>query len=433
MNKKTLLGGAAALLLGAGFLAAPASAAIEFGHSGDVKLTATFDDRCATAASTLTANQVIANADANGGAVVGVRGAIADYLLFTYTEDEDDANADQFEEALIALTGGTLAGTTAPLDAVLDGDVSFNADPCGGANVDDPVWKTGTTLDWSASGTLANGLEVSVNNDAEMAFTGNFGTLSFKPGGDSGAKNAHVGGDGDISVSSSGPGFGGHALGTSGTAGMVVGYALPSVGGLDLNITYAPNAADTGLDSSEFTDTFSIGASMNLDMLALSFGFESAESSDTACWTKEVTVTANTQTAAALLDSVYGTDICGDEELMVIGASMSAAGLDITAGFSELDSEEADRETTSFNIETVVSDLKINVGYTNSVLSSALGGADTEQTTIGGSIATSLGDGVDLTLKAATNEYDDASQATARGGNGATNDFYAQAELKVSL
>jgi len=395
MNKKTLLGSAAALLLGAGFLAAPASAAIEFGFSGDVELTATFDDRCFTAADTLTANQVVAdatdgNGDANDPVVVGVNGAIADFLLFTYTEDEDNANTDQFEEALIALTGGTLAGTTAPLDAVLDGDVSFTVDPCGGANVDDPVWATGTTLDWSASGTLANGLDVSVNNDGEVELGGNFGTLSFKPGGDSGVKIAHVGGDGDISVSDSGPGFGGHALGTSGTAGMVVGYALPSVGGLDINVTYAPNSADAGLDSSEFTDTFSIGASMDLDMLSLSFGFESADSSDTTCWTKEVTVVASNQTAAALLDSVYGTDICGDEELMAIGASMSAAGLGITAGYSELDSEEADRATTSFNVETVVSDLTINVGYTNSVLSSALDGADTEQTTIGGSIATSL-------------------------------------------
>jgi predicted porin len=246
-------------------------------------------------------------------------------------------------------------------------------------------------------------------------------------------KAAHVGGDGDISVSANGPGFGGHALGTSGTADMVVGYSLPSVGGLGINLSYAPNSAGTGLDSSEFKDTFGIGVSMSMDMLSLSAGFESAESSDTTCWTKEVTVTAADQTAAALLDSVYGTDICGDESLMVIGASMNAAGMAINAGWSELDSEEADRQTTSINVSTSVSDYTLNVGWTNSVKSSALAGADTEQTTIGGSIGTSLGDGVDLTVKFASNEYDDESQAVARGGKGATNHFYGQVELAVNF
>jgi predicted porin len=389
--------------------------------------------------------------------VAGNRGALADFLLMTYTPDADeeteqtsggttnDFNVDQFEDALDAING--FANTVSVNDSALTGDVTFVADPCGGDSADNPVWATNSELEFSASGTLANGLGVSVNlgkgavggAGSEIALSGAFGSIAWKDGGDSAVKIANVGGDGDISVA--GSGFSGHALSTAGTSGYVVSYAAPTMGGMNLYVTYAPSSDNKTTNTDEYLDTIAIGASFAADALSISAGWESAthnsnasgNSSSNACDHAALTIgAAYGGTAEDIIDDVYGTDECGDQTLMMIGASMNAGDISISGAYSNLDTDEADRATTSVDLGTSVGDWSLGLGYTTATRSSKIAGSDTTQTAIGATLGTSLGDGVDFALKLSNNEYDSDAQSTARGGNGATNDFQAIGELKIT-
>ncbi len=57
---------------------------------------------------------------------------------------------------------------------------------------------------------------------------------------------------------------------------MVVNWQAPSLGGVDLWVSYAPNSADAGLDDSVFTDTFAIGGQISAGDMVFSAGFENA-------------------------------------------------------------------------------------------------------------------------------------------------------------
>jgi len=328
-----------------------------------------------------------------------------------------------------------------PADLSMTGNITFNADPCDGDAADNPIWLTESALDWSASGTLANGLTVAVDHEAAITLSGAFGSLQWKNNGDSAVKAAHVGGDGDITVAGGAANtFGGHALATSGTAGYVVNWTAPSVGGLDLYLSYAPSSGNSDLNDDNYLDTLAIGTAWKTDMMSLSFGYETATANANADTGNECSLpgaitisdgTANID-AATLINLVYGTDTdCGDQTLTVIGASVNAADFTISGGYSNLDTEEADRATTSLNLSTTVSDWSVGLGYTSSTKSSYVAGADTVQTAIAATIGTSLGDGVDLGITLSNNKIDDESQSVDRGGNGATNDFLAQAKLTI--
>jgi len=429
--------------------------------SGEAKLTATFSDTCLAAASPLETDAAALAVGGDGDIgtnddVAGARGAVADFLLMTFTPDADAttqdasdadvlANVDQFEDALDAING--LTNTVSVNDSALTGNVTFVADPCGGDSADNPVWATTSKLEFAASGTLANGLGVSVDlgegaaggAGSEIALSGAFGKIAWKDGGDSAVKIANVGGDGDISVA--GSGFGGHALSTAGTSGYVVSYAAPTMGGMNLYVTYAPSSDNKATNTDEYLDTIAIGASFATDALSISAGWESAthnsnasgNSSSNACDHAALTIgAAYGGTAEAIIDDVYGTDECGDQTLMMIGASMNAGDISISGAYSNLDTDEADRATTSIDLGTSVGDWSLGLGYTTATRSSKIAGSDTTQTAIGASLATALGDGVDFALKLSNNEYDSDAQSTARGGNGATNDFQAIGELKIT-
>jgi hypothetical protein len=326
MDKKILLSGAAALIMGAGLFAAPASASITIEHSGEATLTATFNDTCQAQASALNQNLVVKDADNSGGGgavATGTLPAIATFLGATYAEDEDNADDTQFQSHIASITGD---GTNAALDSAAVGNITFVDNTCPG-NAKNPVWATDSKLDWSASGTLANGLSVSTNQDKAINLSGAFGSVNFESGGDSAVKAAHVGGDGDIKVA--GTGFEGHALNTDGTANMVVTYQAPSMGGMDLFVSYAPNSAGTKYDNAAYTDTIGFGASFNMDAMSISAGYETATANTAGnCdWVAAVTVGVANIGASDLIDDVYGTDECGDQTLMAFGASMSAGGI----------------------------------------------------------------------------------------------------------
>jgi len=392
MDKKILLGGAAALLLVGNMYATPASAAIDLSFSGEAELSILMNDQCGDAAAT--------------------------------ASDVDTVFGTSNSNVAYATNQAT------------DGDMAmtFTSYACAGsASEDNPVISLGNKLEFEAAGTLANGLEVTYSDavaldDSKLSFGGAFGTLTFADGLSAVDESAV----GDVSGADvTGSDFGGHALKTSGAAGMSILYTAPSVGGIDIMIGYNPNSDDSGLDTAGYLDTFSFAAVMAMDSgLSVSAGMESAsDNSGATCGPAGFTATTGTtDTAQDAYDLAYGGDICGDETLIYVGAEMALADLAVSASYSDLDSDEADQSTWAVGVGTDVGAYSVAVDYTKTTLDYAEGGVSDEQTVIHAGISTALGDGVDLSLDFSTNEYDQASQAE---GAGATNNY--RAEMKVTV
>jgi len=397
MDKKILLGGAAALLLVGNMYATPASAAIEMGISGEAEIVWSMGDTCGDAAATSgTVADAVAVADS--AHITGDDDTVLTYINHSCTNDEDN-----------------------------------------------PVMTFGNDFDISASGTLANGLSIDYSNSAalddfSLTLGGAFGSLKFAPGlsavdeaavGDtSGAdvttSNGYADGRGD---------FGGHKTGTDGAAGNSIVYQTPAVGGVDLFIGWAPNSTDSGDDGADYLDTFSFAAVMGIGDATVMMGYETADATDnSACGVADaVTYTVGTTATVAadtLYDSAYGGSVCGDQNLLYVGGEMGVGDMTISAAYSDLDSDEADQTTISVGVATAVGEWDVALGYANTKIEFLDTTFEDEQTVIDGSISTALGDGVDLGINFSTNEMDLASQAL---GDGATNNYYAAATLTVGF
>jgi hypothetical protein len=319
MDKKILLGGAAALLLVGNMYATPANAsAISLSIGGEGVISFVMTDECGDAAATASdVDTVFGTSNSN----------------VAYTTNQG--------------TDGDMA-------------LTFTSYECSGsASEDNPVISMDNSLEFEAAGTLANGLTVSYSDavaldDAKISFGGAFGTLTFADGLSAIDESAV----GDVSGADvTGGDLGGHKLSTSGAAGMSILYTAPSVGGIDIMIGYNPNSADSGLDSAAYLDTFSFAAVMAMDSgLTVSAGMESAsDNSGATCGPAGFTATtATTDTAQDAYDLAYGGDICGDESLIYVGAEMSLADLSVSASYSDLDSEEADQTTWAVGVGTDV-------------------------------------------------------------------------------
>jgi predicted porin len=441
MDKKILLGGAAALLLVGNLYATPAAANIEMSISGEASVKLAMGDLCS-------------NTNADDTAVetaLGVNGIAAINALntdITITEENDSSD---------------------DVASVNDTAVSYDDNGCGAANEDNPVLSTGSKFEIAASGTLANGLSIDYSNtaaldDYSIAFGGAFGTLTVKPG--ISAVDEAIGWD-TSGADVTGPDMGGHKKATDGAAGNSVMYTAPSMGGLDFMISYNPNSDDSGLDNPEYSDTFGFGVGFNMDAITISGGFESA-SSDETCGPADYEIpgltaavlpiyaddsaatveqdadaesgdielvagsdaVAGSVTADALFDNIYGMDLCGDQSLVAIGASMSAGDIGINAGYSQLDTDEADQTTMSVGLSTSFGDYSLAAGWANTVLEAQAGGVENEQTVIDVALGTSLGDGVALDLNFSSNDMSKASQAA---GGGDTNNYYAAMEVTVGF
>jgi len=461
MDKKILLGGAAALLLVGNMYATPANAAIEMGISGEASVKMSMGDVCSNtnaAASSLNAALGFASGTASSAT------AYTDVATVTLES---------------AVTGVNDAAIASDVDDKTDFEVTYDVNGCGTANEDNPVLSTGSKFEISASGTLANGLTIDYSNtaaldDYSLSFGGAFGGLTIKPGV-SAIDESIVGDTAGADVT--GPDMGGHKTKTDGSAGNAVLYTAPGLGNLDFHISYAPNSANSGLDSAEYTDTFGVAAVFNSDMITLSAGFENATSDETCndgakgaitilggsdTYTPIAVQTAATIvaddddvttdsdqaaasivaenkadaevihsiTAASAFDDIYGGTLCGDQSLVAIGASMDAGDITISAAYSNLDTDEADRTTTSVGIGTSFGDYSLAAGWANTKHSYARGGLQDEQTVIDVSLGTSLGDGVDLDLNFSQNDMSKASQAN---GGGDTNNYYAAMEVTVGF
>ena len=377
MDKKILLSGAAALLLVGSMYATTATAAVTFSHSGEAELTATFSDACSANA---------ANLDDAGG----------------------DANETTNDSA---------------------------DDSCASGDSDDmPVWATDAKLEWEAGGTLANGLGISVGADGgagvAIGLSGAFGSLTWENGGDSAVKAALPNSDGDLDVT--GPGLGGHTLGTAGSAGYNINWQAPSVGGMDIYVTYTPSSGNSAVNDDAYLDTLAVGATMAAGDITIGAGYESATAnsnaaSANACLAATAVATAASDDPLSMANAALEGDFCGDITLMGIGASMDVSDISINAGYTSVDSDGGDKVTYNIGLGTSVGDYSVSLDYVNSTLDYLFGtaDADTVETVIGVGVSTSLGEGVDFGVQF-------NSQSVDVLDTGAHSNYHAQAKLTIA-
>jgi hypothetical protein len=421
MDKKILLGGAAALLMAGSFVAAPASASIELSIGGEAKLTALMDDHCNVDQADDTIN------------------ILADWVDTTYGgNDNDTATTAALIDAIMddVNTDVTAEDDASDLDAI-----TYIDSGCGSDAEDNPVLGFAKELSIGAEGTLANGLTVSFSDTLDLTDTsgeegsfelslgGAFGTLTFKDGADSAVDAAMVGDTSGADVT--GFDLGGHVLATAGTDGTGILYQAPSVGALDLYISYAPNADDSGLDDSNYQDTFAFGVTYAADMLTVAAGFESA-SAEAAC-SAGGTLDGDTSAADAYDLIFKGETDCGDLSLMAVGMEMNAGDIALSAAWSELDTDEADLTTMSIGASTDVGDYSVAAGWANSTKAYGLESIEDEQTVINVELSTALGDGVDLGLNFSTNDVSVVSEENGAGHAGEMDNYFAELSLTVGF
>jgi hypothetical protein len=430
MDKKILLGGAAALLLVGNMYATPANAAIDLSIGGEASLKLNMSDKCS---DTKADNDTITLF----GDILDTNYGNNDLASIT-TKALFDELADDLGAGAVVLDADGSAG-----DAVTYKDYNCQS----GVNAtgeDNPELGFTKELSIGASGTLANGLEVSFSDtldltntndkigDFNMTFGGAFGTLTIKDGAPNAVTAALVGDTSGRSVT----GFNdweGHTISakTAGNGGTGIMYQAPSMGNMDLYVSWAPNSSDNGLDSANYQDTFSVGMTFTAGDITIGGGMQSA-SAENACTTTGTVSDATT--AQALFDLLLQGDVaCGDQTATAIGATFAAGGVDLSAAYSKRDTDEADLTTMSVGMSTSVGDYSLAVDWANTVKEYGLKGAEDEQTILGATISTALGDGVDLGLSFSTNDVSLASEIGNGGNSGDTNNYKAEAKVTVAF
>jgi hypothetical protein len=433
MDKKILLSGAAAIVMGVGIVAAPAQASIDLSIGGEASVSLTMNDKCADT------QQTADDLD-----------DIIDFIDTKYTDGNTAVTTKATFDAVLddINTNITLEGASAGVG--ITADVTFKDYNCDSG--DDATGEDGPELGWGkelsigASGTLANGLSVSFSDTLDltntddkignfnMKFGGAFGTLTVKDGAPSAVTSALVGDTSGRSVT----GFNdweGHTSSakTAGLGGTGIMYQAPSMGNMDLYVSWAPNKGDDGLDDQEWQDTFGVGLTFTAGDFTIGGGMESA-SAETACSNTYTVDNATNVTAQTLYDQVFDGELaCGDQTATAIGATFTAGGVDLSAAWSSRDTDEADLTTLSAGMSTDVGEYSLSVDWANTVKEYGLNSVEDEQTIIGATVSTALGDGVDLGLSFSTNDVSLASEEFGDGHDGDTNNYKAQAKITVSF
>jgi hypothetical protein len=472
MDKKILLGGAAALLLVGNMYATPASASIDLSISGDAKVTAGFsacgvtapgnksleaalEEMTATAqigaagtATTAELNAKMATINAGAGAAAAnsatdaqTAGVAGSFLLTTVVANAADT---------VEVTAGAPTAAQAPLSTILVAKAdpaafTYGADPCGdGVDRNGIDWGFGKKLYIDASGTLANGLSVSVADeidltdvDAEegrfsMTLGGAFGSLNFKNGGGDAVAKARVAGDADYDVNGTNIGF--HGSKTTGHGGMGILWTAPSVGDLDLYVGWSPNSGGDGLDNAKYENTFSVAAAMDVTGLNIGVGYATANATDGNGCAAVATAEFNGGTLVALGDTLYGGDYCGDQTLMHVAASMDAGEISLGAGYSTLDTDEADKTVMHIEAGTSMGGYDLTLGYRQTTKDYEFGGKEDKQSVIAAGISTSLGDGVDLGLSLTSSDVDLMAETNNTAANNGDNSLmFAEVSLSAAF
>jgi hypothetical protein len=388
--------------------ATPASASIDLSIGGEAKLTGSMSE-CGPADASITPLQLV-NAQEGTSTAAGALDAqiVAWNAASTYADARD---TDSF----------TLAS------------------PCGGADRSGIDWGFGKELSIGASGTLANGLGVSFSDTLDLtdtgAETGAFelvldsavGSLTFKDGAASAVDAAMVTGKKNLDVN--GNNLGAHKTETDGSAGMGILWNAPSVGNLDLYVGWAPNSGGDGLDDAGYENTFSIGAVMTAGDIEIGAGYEAASSSNAACGEASTDYNTANVSLAGLANAIYGGDYCGDQTLMYIGATMSAADIGFSAGYSIFDTDEADLTVMSIGASTSMGAYDVAIDYRTNSKDYLYQNAEDTQAVVAVELGTSLGDGVDLGVVFSTSDVSMVSEQHV----GDTNYYFAEASLTVGF
>jgi hypothetical protein len=411
MDKKILLGGAAALLLVGNMYATPANAAIDLSIGGEAKLTAGMSE-CGPAAVEEDVINVLDRLDTDNSVA-------------------DDADGATVGAALEAINTGMTAGT---YDLAADLAINQAAGPCAGADRAGIDWGFSKKLSISASGTLANGLEVSFSDDLklntitaeeasfDLTLGGAFGSLQFKDGAPSAVDAAMVTGKKDLDVN--GTDLGAHATETAGSAGMGVLWTAPGMGALDLYVGWAPNSGGNGLDTADYENTFSVGAVMDAAGMTVGAGYEAATANSATACDPDNTVKATGRDFAL---EAFGGKLCGDQTLMYIGATMDAADIGFSVGYSNLETDGGDKAVLSIGASTTVSDYDVSIDYRQNTLDYQYNDVQDTQSVVAFGLGTSLGDGVDLGLSFSTSDADIQAMPAS------TNYYFAEASLTVGF
>jgi hypothetical protein len=444
MNKILLSTAAAVVVLGASSITS--SANIQLSIGGEANLTALMDDKCFTEATATNIEGIIERV---GATTIDTDDRKAnDYITSLGHADLDFVKLDA-DAHTNGTTDGNPDGDPDDIDKNIVADIGYAANPCGAETTTDRSgidWGFDKKLSISASGTLANGLEVSFSDDFklhdinaetgsfDLTLGGAFGSLQFKSGAPSAVDAAMVTGKKDLDVTGTNLGF--HPTETAGSAGMGILWTAPSMGSLDLYLSWAPNSGGDGLDNAKFDNTFGFGAVMNASSITIGAGYESA-SANAGKGGECVALAANTYdvtnaevSAYDVVNQIWKGDYCGDETLMYIGATMDAANMSFSAGYSNLDTDEADKTVMSIGASTTVGEYDVSVDYRNTVKDYAYGTIEDTQDVIAIGVSTSLGDGVGFGVNYSMNN---ASLAADTGANGDTSNYRAEAKLTVGF
>jgi len=433
MDKKILLSGAAAIIMGVGIAAAPAQASIDLSIGGEASVALTMNDKCS---DTKQSDDNLKD--------------ILDFIDTKYTDGNSAVTSSTTADAVFDDINANVTLSSAASGALITADVTFKDYNCDSGDdatgEDGPELSFGKELSIGASGTLANGLEVSFSDtldltntndkigDFSMTFAGAFGTLTVKDGAPNAVTAALVGDTSGRSVT----GFNdweGHTASakTAGNGGTGIMYQAPSMGNMDMYVSWAPNSSDNGLDDAEWQDTFSVGLTFKAGDITIGGGMQTA-SAETACSNTYEIAAATDTTAQVLYDKVFDGELaCGDQTATAIGATFAAGGVDLSAAWSSRDTDEADLTTLSAGMSTEVGAYSLSVDWANTVKEYGLKGVEDEQTIIGATVSTALGDGVDLGLSFSTNDVSLASEEFGDGNDGDTNNYKAQAKITVGF
>jgi hypothetical protein len=472
MDKKILLGGAAALLLVGNMYATPASASIDLSIGGEAKLTAgmsacgvtapgsksleaALEEMTGTAQIGAGANATAAELNAHMKTINAGAGAAAG----NSATDAQEKDIDDIYFAGGALGVSGAAGASQVQDGAYDataGDIllvagskaaafTYTADPCGdGVDRNGIDWGFGKKLTIDASGTLANGLSVAFSDeinltdvDAEegafsMTLGGNFGSLNFKNGGGDAVGKARVAGDAEFDVNGTDLGF--HGSKTTGHGGMGILWTAPSVGDLDLYVGWSPNSGGDGLDNAAYENTFSVAAVMDVSALSLGVGYATANATDgNGCAALAAGDFAG-GTMVELADHVYGGDYCGDQTLMHVAASMDAGEISLGAGYSVQDTDEADKTVMHIEASTSMGGYDLSLGYRQTTKDYEFDGKEDTHNVVSAGLSTSLGDGLDLGLSLTSSDIDLIAETNNTAAtNGDQSLMFAEVSLTASF
>lgn len=356
--------------------------------------------------------------------------------------------ADVFANELTDTDAGTITadlvtlGFAAGSTLTDDPSYTFKPSPCGANDVHEtfPKFEFSKELTFDVSAQLYNGLDITFRDtlnladiddeedDFELSLGGAFGSIKIQDKtsavdsmlvGTSGSKA-----DTAITVTSDG-----HVTATSGNdAGIGITYFTPSFGGVGLAFGYNPNIDSSGLDTSEFRDTYSVGFGYETFIgdvvLSLGGGIEKAVSeTDTPanCLTTDLSTAESATSSSEFFAGLYGSSRCGDETLSAIGADIGFGDYTLSSAFSNLDTTEgSDMSVWSLGIARTINQTDYTVGYTQETLSYARdktsGTAVEDQSSILMLEATKpLGEGVDLGLNISNTDVDNASEELGNG------------------